>query len=402
MHRNECALVSIIVPVYNVEQYLPKCINSICRQTFEDFELILVDDGSTDSCASICDEFAGKDNRITVIHKNNGGLVSARKAGLTVAQGKYVSCIDSDDWVEPNMLQKLLEIETDADIIAFAGYEECEGYQGIKKNTLPEGIYESEEQLKILYRKMLMNGNFFEHGVLTSIWSKMFKRSLLEKCQRDVSDVISYGEDTACVYSCILAANSVYITNMYLYHYRVRQDSIVRSAKVSDENFIVLYQTCKSVFNAHVQNEYLNVQLKYYIWQALLLKGYERIEGQFTLFPYKKVNQGMRIAVYGAGLFGQVVEKFCRTSSVLSVVGWFDNRHEVYARQGMMVASPDDVMNLDFDIMVIAILNINLAEQIKSDYINRGIAEYKIDLVDMSILDATPLPTWLTNREDII
>ncbi len=233
--ENAQVLVSVTVPVYNVAKYLPQCIESICNQTYEALEIILVDDGSTDESGSICDRYAQEDARITVIHKKNGGLVSARKAGLAIAHGEYVSCVDSDDWVELDMIQRLMDMEsaTNADMIAFAGYEECNGYRGTKENTVMEGLYQTKKQLEEIYARMLMNGNFFEPGISTYIWNKFFKRSLLEKYQMKVSDAISYGEDTACVYPCILAAGSVCVTNLYLYHYRVRQDSIVRNGLVS-------------------------------------------------------------------------------------------------------------------------------------------------------------------------
>ena len=98
--------VTVIVPVYNVQNYLEKCVRSILAQTFSDFELILVDDGSTDESPRICDQFAQADSRITVIHKQNGGLSSARNAALDIAQGKYIAFIDSDDYVEPRLLEK--------------------------------------------------------------------------------------------------------------------------------------------------------------------------------------------------------------------------------------------------------------------------------------------------------
>lgn len=96
--------ISIIVPVYNVEKYLRKCIDSILNQTFKDFELILIDDGSTDESGKICDEYNLKDNRIKVIHKENGGLSSARNAGLDIAQGEYIGFVDSDDWIESDQI----------------------------------------------------------------------------------------------------------------------------------------------------------------------------------------------------------------------------------------------------------------------------------------------------------
>ena len=100
-------LISIIVPVYKVEQYLHRCINSILAQTFENFELILVDDGSPDNCGKICDEYAQKDNRIKVIHQKNSGTIIARNAGIKIATGKYLGFVDSDDYIKPQMYEKL-------------------------------------------------------------------------------------------------------------------------------------------------------------------------------------------------------------------------------------------------------------------------------------------------------
>ena len=113
---------SVIVPIYNVEKYLAECIDSVLAQTFTDFELILVDDGSPDSCGKICDEYAAKDSRITVIHKENGGLVSARKAGIKTAAGEYVVNLDSDDKITPEMLGRANEIteKHNPDLISFA------------------------------------------------------------------------------------------------------------------------------------------------------------------------------------------------------------------------------------------------------------------------------------------
>ena len=110
--------ISIIVPVYNVEKYLRKCVDSILNQTFKDFELILVDDGSIDTSGKICDEYNLKDNRIKVIHKENGGLSSARNAGLDIAQGEYIGFVDSDDWIELDMYEELYKIckENDTDV----------------------------------------------------------------------------------------------------------------------------------------------------------------------------------------------------------------------------------------------------------------------------------------------
>lgn len=387
-------LVSITVPVYNVAGYLPQCIESICAQTYKALEIILVDDGATDESGSICDKYAGEDARITVIHKANGGLVSARKAGLHASHGEFVSCVDGDDWVEPDMIQKLMEIEAavGADVIAFAGYEESDGCQGVKGNTAAEGLYQTQEQMKGLYAQMLMDGNFFTQGISPYIWSKLFRRSLLAPCQMRVPDAVSYGEDAACVYPSLLAAGSVYVTNQPLYHYRVRQGSLVRSRQVSEENIRYLYQTLRDSFDAHIQKGALNAQLRYHMWHTCLLKRYDRIRSDLVLFPFPRVKTGMRVAVYGAGLFGQVIEQHCRQTGAVTVAGWFDKRHEEYARQGLAVRSGEDVEAADFDVMVIAILNTALAQKIRAHHIERGIGADRIDVVDRKILDGYELP----------
>lgn len=387
-------MISIIVPIYNVEEFLHQCIESICHQTYDDLEIILVDDGSTDGCPDICEEYAAKDRRIRVIHKANSGPSGARKIGIAAAHGEYICCVDSDDWIDSDMLQKLMDAGAGADIIIGAGYEECAGYRGGKMNTVPEGLYATKEQREDLYGRMLMNGNFFEYGIQTSLWGKLFKRNVFERYCMEVADVIRYGEDTACIYPCILESESVYVTNLPAYHYRMRSGSIVRSAKVSDENFRKLYQTLKMHFDRSVYRESLNAQLRYYMWQALLLKGYERIDSRMSLFPFGKVKFGMRVAVYGAGLFGQVIESFCHGSKDLSAAAWFDRRYEMYARQGLPVKSSDEVMNTDFDILVIAILNVSLAECIRKDFVSLGLAEDRIDMVDTDILDKTDLPQF--------
>lgn len=118
-------LVSVIVPVYKVEKYLHRCIDSIINQTYKNLEIILVDDGSPDNCGKICDEYAEKDNRIKVIHKSNGGLSSARNAGLDVANGDYVYFVDSDDYIDTKLVEDNLNlaIEHDADMVCFNYFE---------------------------------------------------------------------------------------------------------------------------------------------------------------------------------------------------------------------------------------------------------------------------------------
>ena len=218
---------SVIVPVYKVESYLPGCIQSVLGQTFCDFELILVDDGSPDGCPRICDAYAAKDNRIKVIHKPNGGLASARRAGIQIAEGRYVFNLDSDDLIETDVLETAYRIirETDCEIVSFA-YRWVENGRTIKitDETLPEGLYTEENIATHIYPKLLMDKNMDHVSYYLS--GKAVKRDLLTPHQLAVSEKISLGEDLCCVVSCYLHTKSVYISKKQAYLYTVRTDSI--------------------------------------------------------------------------------------------------------------------------------------------------------------------------------
>ena len=134
--------LSVIVPIYNVEQYLKKCLNSIVNQTYKDLEIILVDDGSPDGCPQLCDEYASLDNRIKVIHKKNGGLSSARNAGLDIATGDYVTFVDSDDYLETDIYEKVINIFEDhsADIVSMRTQLVDQKYNVIKSDVVEESM----------------------------------------------------------------------------------------------------------------------------------------------------------------------------------------------------------------------------------------------------------------------
>lgn len=168
-------MISVIVPIYNVEKYLSKCIESIISQTYKNIEIILVDDGSPDNCGIICDKYAQRDARIVVIHKENGGLSSARNAGLDVAKGDFIGFVDSDDWIEPTMYEEMLElmqsknldvVECGINLVSEAGIT---AYPS--KNTI---VISGKEALKLhLSPKDLSNQNLPR----TAVWSKLFRKS---------------------------------------------------------------------------------------------------------------------------------------------------------------------------------------------------------------------------------
>ena len=233
---------SVIVPIYNVAQYVGRCLDSILAQEFEDFEAILVDDGSTDGSAQICDAYAEKDGRFRVIHKKNGGLVSARNAGLLAARGDYVCYVDGDDWTKPEMLrfvhERLQDSPIPLDMVMFAADEIYEDHVGKTLNKVPEGYYDQERLKREIFpylftdkRKGFMTG----YIVHAHTWNKVCTRQLqLEHYCRE--ERIPMFTDVPLTYECLLYCKNVYICNEPLYEYnKMNQNSIRAKGK---ENFL--------------------------------------------------------------------------------------------------------------------------------------------------------------------
>lgn len=220
-------LFSIVVPVWGVEKYLEKCVNSILAEDFSDYELILVDDGSHDACPEICDRYAAKYGRVKVIHKENGGLVSARQAGVSAAVGKYIINVDSDDWIEHGFLKRAQDIieKYDPDIISFA----INFVTGDKIFNDPEpiaaGLY--KENIKEIRDKMLLCGDMSHMHYF--LWGKVFKAGIIRPHQLRTDRSISMGEDVTCLMPCYLDAKSVYISDETAYNCRCREDSMSRA-----------------------------------------------------------------------------------------------------------------------------------------------------------------------------
>ena len=204
--------VSISVPVYNAEKYICQCLDSLISQTLKEIEIIVVDDGSTDKSSSICDDYAAKDNRIIVIHKENGGLASARQAALDIASGEYFCACDADDWAEPTMYEHLYNkaIETGADVVMCDYYSEYG--DGISKASC-YGKQIPDDNNRVL--DDALNGRFPQ-----SVWSKMFKRDLFDRYKLSWESGINMGEDFLMTLKILQhPARFAYIQEP-LYHYR--------------------------------------------------------------------------------------------------------------------------------------------------------------------------------------
>ena len=222
---------SVIVPIYNVEAYLHHCVESILNQSYEKFELILVDDGSPDNCPAICDAYAEKDCRVKVIHKENGGLVSARIAGASIATGDYVCCVDGDDWVHPHFLESFAEAVTakQPDVICCGFFKAYETHEDSCFLPYRYGYY-TKRELEEAFFPSLIEDEYAKYFSI-SIWNKAYKRTLYWPVQNAVDPKIKIGEDGACTFTIMSKADSVYILKDCLYYYRQNPASMTKEKK---------------------------------------------------------------------------------------------------------------------------------------------------------------------------
>lgn len=215
------SLVSVIVPCYNVEQYLPKCIDSIINQTYENLEVWLVDDGSPDKCGEICDDYAKRDIRIHVIHKKNGGLADARNVALDVMTGEYVVCVDSDDYISPTHIEGLYNLiekyEADISINTFCTFSESE---------MPHPKLKSDED-RILSGLQATEMMFYQEKFDTCAWGKMYKADLFDGIRYPKGLLF---EDLPTTYRLLLKANRVVFSDEQSYFYLLRSNSIEGAA----------------------------------------------------------------------------------------------------------------------------------------------------------------------------
>lgn len=223
-------MISIIVPVYNVEQYLKKCVESLINQTYKDIEIILVDDGSTDNSGNICEELSKTDARIKVIHKSNGGLSSARNAGIDVAKGKYLAFVDSDDFVELNMYETLLDgvKKTGKDISCCGRVVDIFGQYCNKEFVIdsPRSFTKEETIKEILYLETID----------VSACDKLYNKTLFSDIRYPEGKI---SEDAAIIFEIIEKSNGVYHVGVPFYHYVFRNNSITKS-KYSEKKHDVM------------------------------------------------------------------------------------------------------------------------------------------------------------------
>ncbi len=276
--------LSIIVPIYNGEKYLKKCIDSVLAQTYTDFELILVDDGSTDGSLDICREYEQKDDRVVVFHKENAGLVAARKSGLSLAKGKYIGFVDCDDYIDDDMYSNLMEVaENDgSDIVAGGMLVDFGDRKYPKYHSVSAGYYDKARIVSEIFPIMLVRTGFGGLGIIPAVWLKVFKAEVLKNALPNVSDSIAIGEDVAITAYSMANAESLSIVQSASYHYVQVDGSMVRSFNPKRlETIRNLYGCLTAVKNEDYKRQvptYISWLIFGAIAECIQRSGYEKKE----------------------------------------------------------------------------------------------------------------------------
>lgn len=261
-------VISVIVPVYNVEQYLDKCINSILNQTYKNIEVILVDDGSPDNCGKVCDEYSKMDSRIKVIHKENGGLSDARNVGIDNANGKYICFVDSDDYIENRYIELLYRAIKENNVdIAQCGINKISNDEifieniGYKKNE----VKSSKKMLEDLYTTNWEN---------ILVWNKMYLKQIFEDVRFPKGKI---HEDEFTTHKVLYKVEKISIVDSYLYNYRQNEDSITgKKFNLKRLDILEAIESRLDFFQKNKENELYKLTLENYL--AVLRNMYINVE----------------------------------------------------------------------------------------------------------------------------
>lgn len=385
MNEIKKPLLSVLVPVYNVAPYLGKCLDSIINQTFRDIEIICIDDGATDESGNILDEYARHDSRIIVKHKRNGGLVSARKEAIKYASGLYATCVDSDDWIDSDMLEQLMELATknEADVVTSGCIREYSDSQSVDGDILQLGIYKGSKLQSDVLSRLMARDICFQQNIKTTIWGKIYRVDLLRKFQMQVPNEVNVGEDSAVVYPYLLNSTCVVVSGANYYHYRIRQESVATSKSKNEEKSLECIESIlKHEFLSHA-DEVENAEYQYKaitLFNRLVVCPETVIKiNNNTVYPFPDVKKTDRVVIYGVGRFGKRL-KSCLQNLGVNIVATVDQNAIGE------VESVEEIATMEFDKVIIAVLKSNLAREMLRTLERLSVDKVKIQIVNVDKL----------------
>ena len=373
--------LSVIIPVYNVRNYIEKCLESVCKNKYGNLEIIIIDDGSTDGSGDVCDEFALNDTRIKVIHVENGGLTTARKIGLMVSSGEYITFVDGDDWIENDMYVSVMDkIENhDYDILMTGMWREINGnvYAEWRPSQFEEGEYYGEKLTGL-------KNNVFSHGfnmISGSSVNKIFKRDIITSSILTIDNNNCGVADDDFVHLAVLMSKRIFIWNKSFYHAVERSDSASHS--LHKDYYYQMQMAYETFFHMlrQVDDEACQFEIKKaYLFR--LLSGIENLFSDiyFPVYIWKDCASfsGKRIFLYGGGSVGEAYFKQCSVLGTIDVVGWVDSNISKSVITKNILISPKEISAYKYDYIVIAVADENISNDIRRELISIGITDEKI------------------------
>lgn len=384
MSCKEKPLVSVIVPIYNTQGYLKRCIESILNQSYINMEIILVNDGSTDCSLSVCEEYAAKDSRIHIISQSNQGALVARRNGVKFCCGEYVMFVDSDDWIEPELLEIMVRVicECECPIVCTNVYIDMEDRTEEKRNGIPSGIYNTGEIAKDLFYYKDTD----DYGILPYNVAKLFSRDIIAEGINSVDGSIRQAEDRATLINIIFKDINICLTDDIFYHYCSREGSACRS--VNPDYLVELtafYKYVRNIFEQHKERDYLLRQLGKYILQeardavnanlGLTTIGNPIYKEPYRLDPSAFFSQKKKVILYGAGKVGADYQKQLVDCSNIELCGWVDKDYEKYQEKELDVQPVEYIRETEYDIILVAVWRQTVFNDIKKELADMGISE---------------------------
>ena len=378
---DSCIGVSIIVPIYNTERYLTKCIESVCEQTYSKLEIILVDAGSTDTSSQICDEYTSKDKRIKCIHTTHKNQIEARKIGIVEATMPYIFFSDSDDWIEGDLIEHLMgKIENGTQLVTSGLSYDFYANSFILKDGLASGKYNRNEIRKKVTPEMMYKYSSKGQGIVASMCGKLFERITFKDTLLQVDDRITIGEDGAAVYSYILSIDNLVITDICGYHYVQHDDSTIHTYSYDYFRKIGILE---KYLRQHIKvdGKQLRGQIDRYVYSAIepaVLQMYgidiKSIYCSHIMLP--QLPKGTRIILYGAGERGKKYYINIMRENKCNIVAWVDKNFADIDEA--FVESPTVICNRKFDFVFITLKDQDKVDEIIQDLIKQGVAETRI------------------------
>ncbi len=375
------ALLSVIVTVYNEEKYLEECLNSICSQIFEDFEIVCVNDGSTDGSQRILEHYSNIDDRVKVVYQENKGLVEARKTGVREAHGKYIGFVDADDWIEPEMYEEMVELMElyHTDLLS-AGIIDSGNQK--KLDCSEEGLY-VDNGFDELISTLFYSDKHLQYRMYPNTVTKIYKRDILKETIIGIPSAVRYREDDCLTYSYLMRCTSVFVLRKAFYHYRYVANSHSRKW---DERFFShindYYLFVRESFSRSAYNNVLLPQLDRYYAQTIVeaINKSNMTADSITEISFPVVGK-RNVIVYGAGTYGQRMARRIMMSTNHVFICAIDRNYKQLSSLDYPVYSPDALKKMDFDVVLIALENKQICERIKEDLVALGIDVKKISIV---------------------